>query len=200
MCGRIPCGAAAHKCLVVVALVRSKAHRLHVLARLALEQLGRRGALRLQRRAHADVHAQSVAFSMSACPPKLSFASLPGPLRATWLAISARHMVSFVRACRESSPPRPSGAAVDILGLSSSARPGLDQRSVHGQMFRGQQPSDRQLHDGIEETLRKSVSTSRSRRRVKFDWSSALLQLISRTSETDVVVEHLAEQRSERTE
>src|SRR6202034_3530010 len=148
-----------HKRLAVIALVGTETLRLLVLAALALEQLGRRSGLARERRAHADVHAQPVAVlheRMSA-KAELRFFALALARRLRLRITGGRiRVVRALGAAEIHSAPAIGQRWPAVFRLEALlSRPRLDQRAVHGQMFRGEQPlltSD--LHDGIEETLR----------------------------------------------
>src|SRR5579863_8496490 len=130
-----------HEGLVVIALVRAQTDWLQTLAPLALEQLGGRGAFGLQCRAHADIHAQSVAVLHQGMSAKAQLRFLAGPLaRGLGLRIGIGGMgVVAARAAAKVHPtPTVRGRRWTVLGPEALlSRPRLDQCAVHGQMLRG---------------------------------------------------------------
>src|SRR6516164_8020344 len=147
-----------HEGLAVIALVRTQTGGLEALASLTLEQLCRGGRLAFQGRAHADVHAQSVAVLHERVSAKaqLGFFALTFARRLS-LRITRRGMrVVGAWATAKIHPTTTiRGRRRPVFGLEALlSGPCLDQRPIHRQMIRAQQPlSPCDLHDGIEEAL-----------------------------------------------
>src|SRR5579863_210895 len=191
----------ANEAPAVIALVGTQARRLQMLASLALEELTGRCRFALQRRAHADIHAQPVTVLHQGVSAEAQLRFLTRTLLGGF-RFGVRGGCMCVVGAAAAAKVHPTAPIRrrwrPILRLETLlARPRLDQRAIHGQMLRGQQPlAAGDLHNRIEEALGNVLPHQplAQAREVRLIQGGLLKTHVQEPAKQNVVIEHLAKQ------